>query len=33
MGGFQKTTCNFGATARHTVDCQDFEELGAFELI
>jgi hypothetical protein len=32
MGSFQKTACNFGAAPRRTVERQDFEELGAFEL-
>ena len=31
-GGFQKTACSFGAAAPRTVERQDFEELGAFEL-
>ena len=33
MVDFQKTSCDFGATRRHTVIRQDSVELGAFELI
>jgi hypothetical protein len=32
MGGFQKTTCNSGATRRHTVEREILAELGATDL-
>jgi hypothetical protein len=33
MGGFQKSTCTFLTPPHPTEESQDFEELGAFELI